>query len=99
MEQWAAALKKGNEFRLRRAAFKKEMKAGDVRLSEVLSEDIPEWLATEPIGRLIRQMPRWGPSRMRRLLAPLAIREITRTGSLTRRQRLLLKMELERRGL
>jgi hypothetical protein len=96
MEQHMIALEKANECRLQRAQLKREIKAGEVKVSEVLDLPIPEWLRGEVLGRFIRQMPRFGPDRMRRFLIPLNLPELKTLGGLTYRQRTLLVRELRR---
>jgi len=98
MEQHMIALEKANDFRRRRAALKREIKAGEVTLSDFLLEEPPEWLGGEPIGRLLRAAPRVGVTRARKLLAEEGIRENRLVGKLTKRQRLILYLALRRIG-
>jgi hypothetical protein len=88
MSQHMDALDRANECRLKRAQLKREVQAGDVRLSETLSEvHLPDWLEGERVGRMLRWLPRWGPRRVRDLLAELRINELRTAGDLTYRQR------------
>jgi len=98
MEQYMIALEKANDFRLRRAALKREIKEGEVTLSEYFLKEPPEWLAGEPIGRLLRAAPRVGVTRARKLLTEEGIRENRTVGKLTKRQRLILHLALRRIG-
>jgi len=92
------ALEKGNDYRLRRAQLGREIKAGEVKASEVLDSAVPEWLEQEVLGRFVRRLPRVGPSRMRKFLTSLNLRELKTLGGLTYRQRKLLARELREIG-
>lgn len=98
MEQNMIALEKANDYRLRRVQLKREIKAGEVTLSEFFLEAPPEWLEGEPIGRLLRAVPRVGVTRARKLLIEENIRENRTIGKLTERQRLMLHLALRRIG-
>ena len=98
MEQHMIALEKANEFRLQRVALNREIRAGEVKASEILEKEVPTWLEGEVLGRFIRQIPRFGPSRMRGFLVPLNLAELKTLGGLTYRQRKLLVRELRKVG-
>lgn len=91
MSQHLKALDRANECRRRRAALKRQVLASEVLLSEILTEvTLPTWLEGEPIGRMLRWVPTWGPKRVRSLLAEHRINELREVGKLTYRQRRVL---------
>jgi hypothetical protein len=92
------ALEKGNDYRLRRAQFGRELKGGKVLLSDFLMDPPPEWIEKEPIGRLIRRVPGFGANRMRKLLVRLQIRELAVLPDLSMARRHLLARELRKVG-
>ena len=90
------ALAHANEVRLRRAQLKREVRVGEARLSEVLGgAEVSEWLAGEPIGRLLRSMHRFGTKRMTSLLQKHRISELRPVGGLTYRERRRLVVDLK----
>jgi hypothetical protein len=86
------APKEANRIRLRRAALKREIRAGEKGLAEVLrpGRDIPEALATMPVSDLVASQKQWGHKRARKLLARVGIPELRPVGALTPRQRRVL---------
>jgi hypothetical protein len=92
--QHMQALAVANEYRLHRAQLKREIAAGEVRLSELLQKPIPVWLQGEPTGRLLCAMKQRGPALVRRLLVGLEIPERKPIGELTERQRRCLSAAL-----
>lgn len=67
MPQHMEALQRANEVRLERAAIKKQLKAGELSLEELL-DDTPACLDNVEIGDLIAWMHRYGPQRVNRVL-------------------------------
>jgi hypothetical protein len=90
------ALQKGNEVWRRRAQFKRELKSGEARLSSVLREEIPDWLASTMAERLLRMVPRVGDRAVRSLLLQAQLGGGQEAKYITTRQRLLLADELEK---
>jgi hypothetical protein len=91
-----AAGQRGREVHIRRAEFKRELKAGEVKLSTVLREGIPDWLETLTAEKLLLFAPRVGPSAKRSLLQEAHLGPMQRAEHITTRQRLLLADELEK---
>jgi S13-like H2TH domain len=82
------ALALANEYKSKRYQLGEEVKAGEVKLSEVLHEPtLPIWLEGETCSRLLRRIPRLGTQRVSALLAELRIGQMRRVGGLTYRQR------------
>jgi hypothetical protein len=85
------ALDRANEIRGRRAAEGRKIEAAPsdhakARFAELLVS-CPSWLDTEPIGRWLARLPRYGPSRIEKLLEAKKISELRCVGALTVRQR------------
>jgi hypothetical protein len=101
MKQCMEALEKANRTRLARAQLKRDLAAGAADLAELLREPIPDWLGTEPIGRLLEALPRVGRKRAGALLrGGLSLRFPSPTrsvGALTARERLSLADVLDDR--
>lgn len=101
--QHMVALARAQECQRLRRALKREIKAGEASLSELLSEvDLPVWLHGELICQLVCAMDRVGTLRMRLLLAEQEIPERKPVGKMTYRQRRRLSVELakwERKSL
>lgn len=94
--QHLAALDHANKVRLARAATKRRILAGKVRVADVLREVPPPWeLATMGVGDLLRSQRRWGRTRSRKFLSRLSIHENRELARMTPRQRILLADELE----
>lgn len=98
--QHMRALERANEIRLARAALKRKVAAGKASAADVV-EEVPPETESMTIAELLTSQKRWGRIRGRKFLAPLAIGENKRLGSLTDRQRSMLADELrnEARGL
>lgn len=87
--QHLRALKHANHIRLARARLKRQIGAGAVTVTEVLSDPPPE-VASMSISELLMSQRRWGRARCRRLLLSLGVPENKRIGTLTERQRAAL---------
>jgi hypothetical protein len=85
------ALDRANEVRSRRAAEGREIEAAPSDRAKALFAELlvscPSWLDSEPIGRWLARLPRYGPSRIEKLLEPRKISELRCVGALTVRQR------------
>jgi hypothetical protein len=95
--QHMRALDRANEVRLARAALKRKIAAGEVSVVVVV-EEIPSETETMTIAELLTSQRRWGITRTRKFLAPLALSENKRMGTLTERQQSMLADELRGRS-
>lgn len=96
--QHMVALEKANDTRLKRAEFKREIKANDRALLRAL-DDPPYFIMTASISELLAAQTRWGVTRSRKFLRNLGnygIPETKKIEDLTRRQRELIIDGLER---
>lgn len=82
--QHMVALDRANEMRLRRAAAKRRLQAGDLTVAEVIGD---ECLASMPVVDLLGAQRRWGERRARRTLHNIPCSEWKLVGELTERQR------------
>ena len=89
------ALEYANRVRVARAALKQGVRAGEVKVAEVIRE-CPWEAETMTVLELLRSQHSWGYTRSRNLLVSLPLNENWRVGRLTERQRLVLGSELER---
>lgn len=89
------ALERANEVKQRRAQFKRDMKAGTTRMSTLLREGIPDWLATTDAERLLLMAPRVGHRAAFSLLREARLGPAQEARHITERQRLLLADQLE----
>jgi hypothetical protein len=92
--QHMRALAEANRVRLARARLKRSVANGDVDAADVV-RSCPWEAETMTIGELLRSQRRWGRTRARKFLAPLALNENRELGRLTERQRRLLVRALE----
>jgi hypothetical protein len=95
--QHIQALERANLVRLARAELKRSIARGAVEAFEVV-RDCPWETESMTIAELLTSQRRWGRTRARKFLLPLALSENKRLGTLTSRQRLLLATELEAKG-
>lgn len=84
--QHLRALAYANEVRLARARLKREVRAAKVLAADIV-RDCPWEAETMSVGELLRSQCRWGRTRTRKFLAPLAVNENRELGRLTQRQR------------
>jgi hypothetical protein len=82
--QYMSALDKANATRLRRSELKKNFRAGEITIKDMLAE---ETIATMWILDLLMVQRRWGRARAARLLNGLLIPQSKQVGTLTERQR------------
>jgi hypothetical protein len=92
--QHIEALERANRVRLARAALKRAVRAGDVNAHEVV-RGCPWEAETMTVSELLRSQSRWGRTRTRKFLLPLAVSENRPLGRLTLRQREMLAGALE----
>lgn len=95
--QHMKALERANLVRLARAELKRAIARGDVDPSEVV-EECPWETQSMTIAELLISQRRWGRTRARKFLTPLALNENKALGTLTTRQRRLLAAELAARA-
>ena len=92
--QHIQALEHANRVRLARAALKRAVRAGEVEAHEVV-RSCPWEAETMSVSELLRSQTRWGRTRTRKFLMPLAVSENRQLGLLTMRQREMLAGGLE----
>jgi hypothetical protein len=95
--QHMQALERANLVRLARAELKRAIARGDADASAVVAE-CPWETESMTISELLTSQRRWGRTRARKFLLPLALNENKQLGTLTSRQRRLLAAELSSRG-
>lgn len=95
--QHMRALERANLVRLARAELKRGIARGEVDASEVV-RDCPWETESMTISELLTSQRRWGRTRARKFLMPLALNENKQLGTLTSRQRRLLSAELASRS-
>lgn len=78
------ALAEANRVRLRRAALKRAVKAGEISLAELLGDEAAQSMT---ITEALMAQNRWGRARAAKVLSPRQITGTRRVGSLTERQR------------
>ena len=94
--QHIRALEHANRVRLARAELKRSVRAGSLRADQVI-RNCPWEVETMPVSELLRSQARWGRTRTRKFLLPLALNENRQIGRLTLRQREALAGALERK--
>ena len=92
--QHIRALELANRVRLARAALKREVQAGNTSAQDVV-RTCPWEAETMSVSELLRAQDRWGRTRTRKFLVPLALNENRQIGRLTLRQREALAGALE----
>src|SRR3954471_900756 len=95
--QHMRALERANMVRLARAELKRSIARGDMDAAEVV-RDCPWETESMTIAELLTSQRRWGRTRARKFLMPLALNENKQLGTLTARQRRLLAQELASRS-
>jgi len=86
LDQRLRALRQANEIRSRRAALKKELASGRVRIEDVLARP-PDYAKTAKVQDLLLAVPKVGPARVARLLSRCRIAPSKTVGGMTERQR------------
>lgn len=89
LEQCMEALDNANRIRKRRAAFKRDLKAGRVSIVDALL-DPPDYLLTAKIDELMLAVPKYGRVKVTRVLNSIGIPWSKHVGTLTVRQRTTL---------
>jgi hypothetical protein len=80
------ALKRANEIRTRRAALKRDLKAGRVQIQGLLLNP-PEYLQTAKVFDLMLAVPKYGRVKVNRILTQCRISPSKTIGGLSERQR------------
>lgn len=95
--QHLQALESANEVRVQRAALKRQIASGEASVAEILdpANDLPWVLGNMTVFELLMAQPYWGRRRVLKFLAPVAIAEHRRVGTLTARERSNLALALE----
>jgi hypothetical protein len=83
--------------RLARAELKRAIARGDMDAAEVV-RSCPWETESMTIAELLTSQRRWGRTRARKFLVPLALNENKQLGTLTERQRRMLAQELVTRS-
>ncbi len=83
--------------RLARAELKRAIARGDMDAAEVVRA-CPWETESMTIAELLTSQRRWGRTRARKFLVPLALNENKQLGTLTERQRRMLAQELATRS-
>jgi len=86
LEQRLRALRQANEIRSRRAALKKELASGRVRIADVLAQP-PAYAKTAKVRDLLLAVPKVGPARAARVLSRCRIAPAKTVGGMSERQR------------
>ena len=86
LDQRLRALRQANEIRSRRAALKKELASGRVRIEDVLAQP-PAYAKTAKVRDLLLAVPKVGPARAARFLSRRRIASSKTVGGMTERQR------------
>jgi hypothetical protein len=92
--QHIRALEHANRVRLARAALKRSVSAGEIPVERVV-RTCPWEAETMTVSELLRSQSRWGRTRTRKFLVPLAVNENRQLGRLTLRQKEALAGALE----
>ncbi len=86
LAQRMEALRRANEIRTRRARLKRDLKAGRVRIDELLI-DPPDYLLTAKVFDLLLAVPKFGRVKVNRALTHCRISPSKTIGGLSERQR------------
>src|SRR3990170_1116524 len=86
LEQRLRALRQANEIRSRRAALKKELASGRVRIADVLAQP-PACAKTAKVRDLLLAVPKVGPARAARVLSRCRIAPAKTVAGMSERQR------------
>ncbi len=95
LDQRMDALRRANEIRSRRAQLKKDLKAGRVSITSIIS-DPPEFVLTAKVFDMLMAVPKYGKVKATRFLNHCRISQGKTIGGLSDRQRAEL-LELLRR--
>lgn len=94
-DQRMRALEMANEIRTKRAQLKRDLKAGRVKIDELLLNP-PEWLGSAKVFDIILAVPKYGRVKVNRILNQCRISPSKTIGGLSERQRAELVALLRR---
>lgn len=86
LQQRLNALDRANEIRTARAQLKKDLKAGQTSIQDLIL-DPPEWLATAHLFDFMLATPKYGRVKVNRILTQCRISPSKTMGGLSERQR------------
>ena len=86
LDQRMEALKRANDIRVKRAQLKKDLKAGRVRIEEILG-DPPGYVETAKVFDMLMAVPKFGRVKAARFLNQCRISQSKTVGGLSERQR------------
>jgi hypothetical protein len=89
------ALQRANEIRTKRAALKRDLKAGRANIHELLLEP-PEYLGTAKVFDMLLAVPKYGRVKVNKVLQVCRISPSKTIGGLSQRQRAELVSMLRR---
>jgi hypothetical protein len=95
LDQRMEALRRANEIRVRRAQLKKDLKAGTVKIEDILG-DPPEYVETAKVIDILMAVPKFGRVKAARFLNQCRISQSKTVGGLSERQRAELVSLLRR---
>jgi hypothetical protein len=86
LDQRMEALKRANDIRVKRARLKKDLKDGQRRIEDILS-DPPEFVSTAKVFDMLLAVPKFGRVKAARFLNQCRISQSKTVGGLSERQR------------
>jgi hypothetical protein len=86
LDQRMDALRRANEIRVRRAQLKKDLKAGSIRIEQILSSP-PTYVETAKVFDMLMAVPKFGRVKAARFLNQCRISQSKTVGGLSDRQR------------
>ena len=86
LDQRMEALRRANEIRVRRAQLKRDLKAGSVRVEDILRHP-PDWVETAKVFDILMAVPKLGRVKAARFLNQCRISQSKTVGGLSERQR------------
>ena len=86
LDQRMEALRRANDIRVRRAQLKKDLKAGTVRIEDILTTP-PPYVETAKVFDMLMSVPKFGRVKATRLLNQCRITQSKTVGGLSERQR------------
>lgn len=90
------ALRRANEIRSKRAQLKRDLKAGKVKVDQLLL-DPPEWMESAKTFDILLAVPKYGRVKANKVLTQCRISPSKTIGGLSERQRAELVSMLRRR--
>ena len=95
LDQRMEALRRANDIRVRRAQLKKDLKAGQARIQDILREP-PDYVSTAKVFDMLMAVPKFGRVKATRFLNQCRISQSKTVGGLSDRQRSELVTLFER---